>query len=76
LKEGLIDHFRTEVRFIHKSGQILWGDLSASALRSAKKGLEAVTNIIMDITEQKKIEEERLVLMVFLNNLINLGNRL
>ena len=59
LKDGLIDHFRTEVRFIHKSGKMLWGDFFASALYSAKKGLEAVTNIIMDITERKQIEEER-----------------
>ena len=59
LKEGLIDHFRTEIRFIHKNCQVLRADLSVSALRSAKKGLEAISNIIMDITERKQIEEER-----------------
>jgi PAS domain S-box-containing protein len=59
LKEGIINHFRTEIRFIHKSGKVLWADLSASAIRSAKNGLEAVINIIMDITERKQIEGER-----------------
>ncbi len=59
LKEGFINHFRTEIRFIHKSGKVLWADLSASAIRSAENGLEAVINIIMDITERKQIEGER-----------------
>ncbi|MDM8561259.1 PAS domain S-box protein [Candidatus Parabeggiatoa sp. HSG14] len=59
IERGHIDHFRTEIRFIHKNGKILWGDLSSSAFHNRKSGLEAIISIIMDITERKQIEEER-----------------
>jgi|GEM_PF-127447 len=57
LKRGDIDHFRTEIRLIHKNGKVLWGDISCSALRN--RSLEAIINIVMDITDRKPIEEER-----------------
>jgi PAS domain S-box-containing protein len=59
IKRGDIEHFRTEIRFIHQNGKVLWGDISCSALRNRKRNLEAVINIVMDITERKQIEEER-----------------
>ena len=59
LKQGQFEHFRTEMRFIHKNGYVLWGDISCSALRNKQGQLEAIINIITDITERKQIEEER-----------------
>jgi PAS domain S-box-containing protein len=59
LKRGLIDQFRTEIRFIHKNGALLWGDISCSALRNKQGKLEAIVNIIKDINESKQIAEER-----------------
>jgi PAS domain S-box-containing protein len=59
LIQGQSEHFRTEMRFIHKEGSVLWGEISCSALRNKQGQLEAIINIITDITERKQIEEER-----------------
>jgi PAS domain S-box-containing protein len=59
LEHGDSEYFRTEIRLQHKNGKILWADLSVAAVRNSKLSLEAIVNIIMDITERKQIEEER-----------------
>jgi len=59
LEHGESEYFRTEIRLQHKNGKILWADLSVAAVRNSKLSLEAIVNIIMDITERKQIEEER-----------------
>ncbi len=59
LQDGESEYFRTEIRFQHKNGKVLWADLSVAAVRNSKLSLEAIVNIIMDITERKQIEEER-----------------
>lgn len=59
LQRGESEYFRTEVRFQHKNGKVLWGDVSVTAVRNSKRSLEAIVNIIMDITERKQIENER-----------------
>jgi PAS domain S-box-containing protein len=59
LHSGEIDHRRSEIRFVHKQGTLLWGDISASALRNNPKTDDVIINIIMDITKRKHIEEER-----------------
>ena len=59
LNQGRIDHYQTEIRLLHQSGHILWGNLSAAALHNNHDETDAVINIIMDITERKQIEEER-----------------
>jgi len=59
LKLSNIDNFRTEVRFNHKTGKVLWGDITVSAIRNSKNELDAVINIIIDCSEKKQIEDER-----------------
>ncbi|MDY6992301.1 MAG: PAS domain S-box protein, partial [Pseudomonadota bacterium] len=66
IRWGHSDHFRVEKRFIHKNSSVLWGDLSASALRNRNGELEAIIGIIVDITKRKQIEKER-------NRLFNLS---
>lgn len=46
--------FQIEKRFVRKDGSIFWGNMSVSALRSPTGVLEAVTGIIMDITERTR----------------------
>jgi PAS domain S-box-containing protein len=59
LQHGDSEYFRTEIRFQHKNGKSLWADLSVATVRNSNRSLEAIVNIIMDITERKQIEEER-----------------
>ncbi len=58
-KMGNLDHYRVEQRLLHKNGSLLWGDLSASAIRNRQGQLEAMIGIVVDITRRKHIEAER-----------------
>lgn len=46
-----------EKRFLHKSGRILWGAVSASRVNHGRKGRKLALVEVMDITPRKKIEE-------------------
>ncbi len=59
IKRGEIDHYRIEQRLIHKNGSLLWGDLSAAAIRNRHGELDALIGIVVDISQRKQIEEER-----------------
>lgn len=54
-----LDHYRIEQRLVHKHGAIIWGDLSAAAIRNRNGELEAMLGIVVDITQRKQIEKER-----------------
>jgi PAS domain S-box-containing protein len=51
-----IHHYRLEKRFIHKSGETVWGDVSISATRDASGKPVEIIDVITDITERKKAE--------------------
>lgn len=57
---GKIDQFRREKRFLRKDGTVIWGDLSASAVRDQDGNLVEVLGVIADITE-KKLAENALI---------------
>jgi len=65
-----IDSYRIEKRYVTKSGSIMWGDLSVSAIRDAKGNYRAMLGMIADITEPKRAElelkksEERLRMII------------
>lgn len=52
---------RYEYRAIHKSGKVLWFELSA--VQIMWEGRPAVLNFIRDVTEHKRLEEERETLL-------------
>lgn len=57
LMSGEIKYFQIEKRYIHKSGQIVWGIVSVSVVRDGKgKPLYFITQI-QDITKRKEAEE-------------------
>lgn len=61
LLRGGLDHYRLEKRYVKKSGELLWGRLTASFLRGdgeeTGSNLPLVIGILEDITERKRTEE-------------------
>ncbi len=54
---GEIQHYERERRYLHKDGHVVWGHLSASAVRSACGQLIYIFSIVEDITERKAAVE-------------------
>lgn len=57
LLAGEIPAFSLEKRYLHKSGKILWGHLTVSLIRDARKRPHSFTVQIVDITKRKEAEE-------------------
>ena len=49
---------RQEVRFVRRSGTVVWGDFTASTVRQADGGVEGVVGVILDITARRAYEAE------------------
>jgi len=56
--EGQRDYYQIEKRFIRKDGRVLWGHLTASAIRDRNGGCQFGVGMIEDITERKQAEEQ------------------
>ena len=56
--EGQRDHYQIEKRYIKKDGQVLWGHLTASAMRDENGGWQFGVGMVEDITERKQAEEQ------------------
>ncbi|HMK37153.1 MAG TPA: PAS domain S-box protein [Desulfomonilaceae bacterium] len=56
LQEGKKDSYRLEKRYIRKDGQVIWAEVSVSALRDVKGEYKATLAVVVDITERKKAE--------------------
>jgi len=57
LIQGELGVYQIEKRFITKTGQEIWGQVHSSAIRGQNGNIEAVSYIVIDITERKKWEE-------------------
>ena len=57
LRAGEVDRFDHEQRYIRKDGSVVWGHLSAGAVRNASRKLAYSVAVIEDITERKRSEE-------------------
>ena len=56
---GEVDHYQITKRYIHKSGSIVWVNINVAMVRDAQgKPLHCITEV-EDITERKKLEEEK-----------------
>jgi len=58
LAMGEIDHYRMEKRFLHKSGSVVHGILDSSVVRDIKGKPSYFLGTVLDITQQKKAEQE------------------
>ncbi len=57
LYAGEIPYYKAEKRYIKKDGDILWGNLTAAAIRDAEGKLLYTLPMIEDITDRKRAEE-------------------
>ncbi len=57
LLQGGKDHYRLQKRFTRKDGTVFWVDNSVTRIVNEQGRVEALVGIIIDITEQKLIEE-------------------
>ncbi len=56
LLRGDINSYRIEKRFMRKDGEVLWADLSVTAIRDTVGQIEFLAGIVIDITERKQAE--------------------
>jgi len=49
---------RFEKRYLHKNGQVLWGEVSPTLIRDREGKPEYLVSQIVNITERKRVEEE------------------
>ena len=57
LYAGEIPYYKSEKRYIKKDGDVLWGNLTAAAIRDAEGKLLYTLPMIEDITDRKRSEE-------------------
>ncbi len=55
---GTRDHYQIEKRYITKDGQVRWGHLTVSGIRTENGVCQFVVGMVQDITERKLAEEE------------------
>jgi PAS domain S-box-containing protein len=59
LEAGEVPNTRIESRYVHKNGQVLWGDVRRSLIRDSQTGKPRyIVSQTVDTTERKRIEEE------------------
>jgi PAS domain S-box-containing protein len=57
LRDGVIDHYSLEKRYVRKDGTRLWGRLNVSLLKSGEGAPPLVFAFVEDITERRRTEE-------------------
>ena len=56
---GELPFYKTEKRYVNKSGKILWGDLIVSSIHDEHGALRYYLSLVNDITERKVADEEK-----------------
>ncbi len=55
---GELDFYRLEKRYVRKDGSVFWADLTCTPVVSLDRSVAAAVAVIVDISEQKKIQGE------------------
>jgi len=55
---GENSHYRLEKRYRRKDGSIFWADISVTRIQGTNGEVEALIGVFIDITAQKKVEED------------------
>lgn len=80
LKKGIIDVYKTQKRYIHKNGEIVWANLSLSVVRNPDGSPGYMVAFVEDITKQINMsallqeseEKNRLILNAALDCIISI----
>jgi PAS domain S-box-containing protein len=56
LSRGEVDSFFLEKRYLHKSGRVIWANLSKTSVRDASGAMVQAISVIQDITVRKEAE--------------------
>ncbi|WP_428568552.1 MAG: PAS domain S-box protein [Solidesulfovibrio sp. DCME] len=70
---GKREHFRYETRYVHASGREIWGRVSARLARDAEGGPLYFICHLLDVTESRRLAEERALHTRTLEALLRLG---
>jgi two-component system cell cycle sensor histidine kinase/response regulator CckA len=62
LLAGQIEQYQMEKRFIRKDGNVIWVNLAEGCVRKPDCSVDYVVAVLQDITEQKRLEAERVQL--------------
>lgn len=58
LRQGLVDQLRTERRYVHKNGQLRWGDVQNSLIHDSRTGRpKYIVCQIVDVSERRQAEQ-------------------
>ncbi len=68
LATGQADDYDLEKRYLHKDGQSVWGHTTVSCVRRADGQIDYLIKVIQDITERKRSEVVRHMLMREVNH--------
>jgi PAS domain S-box-containing protein len=59
IRDGIIDGYTREKRYIRKDKEVVWGKLTGSVVRDENRQLKYFIATVEDITEVKKAQEEQ-----------------
>jgi two-component system, chemotaxis family, sensor kinase Cph1 len=74
LISGEIDNFAMEKRYIHKNGEIIWGNLSVSAITDQSNKLVSILAMVENISQRKQMEtlvKQRTNKLANINKILN-----
>lgn len=71
LLKGEIENYQLEKRYIKKSGEIVWVDLLVALMKNEDKESIYLIGMANDITDRKKVEDERSMLVEMLDDAPN-----
>ncbi len=63
MREGKLDNYDMDKRYLRKDGAIVWGRLTRSAVRKSDKSIDYFVAVIEDISARKRAEEQVHLLM-------------
>ena len=59
LVRGEIDRYRLEKRYVRKDGEVVWADLSVSAIRDEAGEISSMVGVIVDVTRRRRSDQIR-----------------